>query len=146
MDYNVLKSEIQKQEYAGLSDIAIADILNKRDRVGYREITSRELMVWAGQNSRYAKLFDAAIEPTSPEVVRSICLSAIQLLERQDAILDLNKTDIKMMLGGLVQSGVFTVEDKTALEKMAEVPMSRGEELFGVGTNVYFEHIEIAKK
>lgn len=145
MDYNALKTEIQRDSYEGMSSIDIANKLNEKSSVSFRIITSRELMVWAGQNSRYAKLFDAAISPQTPEAVRSVCLSALQLLERQDAILDLNLPEIQMMLGGLIISGIFKPEDKVQLEDMAKVDVSRAEVLLGVGTFLYYEHIDRAR-
>lgn len=145
MDYNVLKTEIQGSDYDGMSSIDIANKLNEKSSVAFRTITSRELMVWAGQNSRYAKLFDAAISPQTPEAVRSVCLSALQLLERQDAVLDLNQPEIQMMLGGLIISGIFKPEDKTQLEDMARVYISKAEVLLGAGTFLYYEHVDRAR-
>ncbi len=145
MDYGLLKTEIQKPDYDGLSSFEIANKLNERTCTTFRTISSKELMVWAGQKSRYAKLFDAAISPQTPEAVRSICLSALQLLERSDTVLDLNEPEVAMMFGGLIIAGIFTPEDKVGLEDLVRVYISKAEELLGPGTELYFEHIDKAR-
>lgn len=132
MDLANLKQEITDDPvglgYSG-DDVQDSKIINTVQRSGLRELSSRELLAWAGQNGRYAKIYDATTDLNNSQTVRSICFVASKLFDRSDATLDLRLDDRQQMLAALVSFSVLSQEDSDSLYSMASSNISRAEEL-----------------
>lgn len=117
--------------YSGMSDSAVALSLNQEVRNKLQPIGSAELLAWSAGNARLQKIKTSA-ESGVDDTIKSIAHAAYLMITRSDTMLDLNLADRVALLDALVSYDVLTVEDKTSLESLATVAISRGEEL-GVG-------------
>ena len=128
----ILKTEIQNDPlakgYSSMSDQEIVDSINLKNRSKFVEISSQELLAWSANNGRLAKIKNA-INNGADDVVKSLAEAAYLLITRDDTSLDLNLTDRVAMLDALVSYAVLTPDDKTSLQALATVSISRAEEL-----------------
>ena len=111
---------------------AAADQINEKNRSRIVEISSAELLAWAGQTSdgdrpRIIKIQEG--KSSANEAVKALCITAEQLIMRDGTTLDLNLSDRSAMLDALVSGGVLSAADKTSLESLATQSISRAEEL-----------------
>jgi hypothetical protein len=117
--------------YSGDAQVA-ADQINEKNRSRIVEISSAELLAWAGQASdgdrpRIIKIQEG--KSNANEAVKALCITAEQLIMRDGTTLDLNLSDRSAMLDALVSGGVLSAADKTSLESLATRSISRAEEL-----------------
>lgn len=128
----ILKAEIQNDPlakgYSSMSDQEIVDSINLKNRSKFVEISSQELLAWSANNGRLAKIKNA-INNGADDVVKSLAEAAYLLITRDDTSLDLNLTDRVAMLDALVSYAVLIPDDKTSLQALATVSISRAEEL-----------------
>ena len=128
----ILKTEIQNDPlakgYSSMSDQEIVDSINLKNRSKFVEISSQELLAWSANNGRLAKIKNA-INNGADDVVKSLAEAAYLLITRDDTSLDLNLTDRVAMLDALVSYAVLIPDDKTSLQALATVSISRAEEL-----------------
>lgn len=128
----ILKTEIQNDPlargYSLMSDQEIVDSINLKNRSKFVEISSQELLAWSANNGRLAKIKNA-INNGADDVVKSLAEAAYLLITRDDTSLDLNLTDRVAMLDALVSYAVLIPDDKTSLQALATVSISRAEEL-----------------
>lgn len=128
----ILKTEIQNDPlargYSLMSDQEIVDSINLKNRNKFVEISSQELLAWSANNGRLAKIKNA-INNGADDVVKSLAEAAYLLITRDDTSLDFNLTDRVAMLDALVSYAVLTPDDKTSLQALATVSISRAEEL-----------------
>ena len=128
----ILKTEIQNDPlakgYSSMSDQEIVDSINLKNRSKFVEISSQELLAWSANNGRLAKIKNA-INNGADDVVKSLAEAAYLLITRDDTSLDFNLTDRVAMLDALVSYAVLIPDDKTSLQALATVSISRAEEL-----------------
>jgi len=117
--------------YSELDDTAVAVSLNEKTRSKLEPISSAELLAWSASNARLQKI-KTAVESGADDTIKSVAQAAYLMITRDDTTLDLNLADRVALLDALVSYSVLTAEDKTSLESLATVAISRGEEI-GVG-------------
>ena len=147
MNYDKLKAELAEPAYADLSDTEAAELLNAKTIDSTQPISSAELLAWAGLAGRLARIDRAANDnkTVSNDNLRSVAMAAMKMIERDNTTLDLSLADREAMLDVLVAGGVLTPDDKTSLQELVAVEISRAEELeLGVDT-VYPGHVENAR-
>ena len=142
-----LKTEIETDPaglYTNLNNSEIVETINAKQRTFTVALTSAELLAWASQNSRIAKIRAAAADGAN-QALQSIAIGADLMVSRDNTMLDLNLPDRVAMLDALVTGAVLVAADKTDLETMASYTGSRAEELFGKNVIVYQSHVDYVR-
>lgn len=128
----ILKSEIDSDPlgrgYSGMDDTAVAVDLNTAYRTKKEPISSAELLAWSASNARLQNIKNAA-ENGATDDLKSLAQAAYLIVTRDGTTLDLNLADRVAMLDSLVAAGVLTAADRTSLDALATVSISRAEEL-----------------
>ena len=128
----LLKSEIDSDPlgrgYSGMDDTAVAVDLNTAYRTKKEPISSAELLAWSASDARLQKIKNAA-ENGATDDLKSLAQAAYLIVTRDGTTLDLNLADRLAMLDSLVAAGVLTADDRTSLDALATVSISRAEEL-----------------
>lgn len=112
-----------------MTDQQVADDLNSDRRDYSVVVSSRSLLVWAGDNGRLKKIDAARTNSEVPSGVQNVCEVAIRLIERDDASYDPNDARHTDMLDSLVSAGVITQSDADALNALGHRIQTRAEEL-----------------
>lgn len=120
---DALIQELQKPEYAGLSDQAAADIINAK-MVSKRELVPTWLVKQHGiENGYYAKIKIAACDSTIPVDVRGLCISVLAWIDDQAGKiqhLDMDLASTHAMVQGLIASGILTQAQADSLDQLAD--------------------------
>jgi len=128
----ILKSEIDSDPlgrgYSGMDDTAVAVDVNTAYRTKKEPISSAELLAWSASDARLQKIKNAA-ENGATDDLKSLAQAAYLIVTRDGTTLDLNLADRVAMLDSLVAAGVLTDADRTSLDALATVSISRAEEL-----------------
>jgi len=128
----ILKSEIDSDPlgrgYSGMDDTAVAVDINTAYRTKKEPISSAELLAWSASDARLQNIKDAA-ENGATDDLKSLAQAAYLIVTRDGTTLDLNLADRVAMLDSLVAAGVLTAADRTSLDSLATVSISRAEEL-----------------
>ena len=128
----LLKSEIDSDPlgrgYSGMDDTAVAVDINTAYRTKKEPISSAELLAWSASDARLQNIKDAA-ENGATDDLKSLAQAAYLIVTRDGTTLDLNLADRVAMLDSLVAAGVLTAADRTSLDALATVSISRAEEL-----------------
>ena len=128
----ILKSEIDGDPlgrgYSGMDDAAVAVDINTDYRTKKEPISSAELLAWSASDSRLQNIKNAA-ENGATDDLKSLAQAAYLIVTRDGTTLDLNLADRVAMLDSLVAAGVLTADDRTSLDALATVSISRAEEL-----------------
>jgi hypothetical protein len=128
----ILKSEIDSDPlgrgYSGMDDTAVAVDLNTAYRTKKEPISSAELLAWSASDARLQNIKNAA-ENGATDDLKSLAQAAYLIVTRDGTTLDLNLADRVAMLDSLVAAGVLTAADRTSLDSLATVSISRAEEL-----------------
>jgi len=128
----LLKSEIDSDPlgrgYSGMDDTAVAVDLNTAYRTKKEPISSAELLAWSASDARLQNIKNAA-ENGATDDLKSLAQAAYLIVTRDGTTLDLNLADRVAMLDSLVAAGVLTAADRTSLDALATVSISRAEEL-----------------
>lgn len=159
MDHTALHAELvndpESLGYAPLvasgNDQGLADLLNKRpeayspakDWTATRAyIPMAKVLTWAA-----AGPLDALNGGLSSEVsqIRSACRGAL-LLFSLPSLDSFNPSLVATLLAGLVSAGVLTSDQSAALTTLQQVPASRAEVLFGVGSIVSIHDLSFAQR
>lgn len=109
-----------------------AEQINVKNRTKINPIGSAELLAWSGQASdgdrpRIIKIQEG--KSNADEQCAALCITAEQLIMRDNTSLDLNLADRVAMLNALVAFGVLSAADKSSIDAIAEESVSRAEEL-----------------
>lgn len=109
-----------------------AEQINAVNRTRINAIGSAELLAWSGQASsgdrpRIIKIEEG--KANADEQCVALCITAEQMIMRDNTSLDLNLPDRVAMLNALVAFGVLSEADKTSLNALSEQAISRAEEL-----------------
>jgi len=128
----IIKSEIDSDPlgrgYSGMDDTAVAVDLNTAYRTKKEPISSAELLAWSASDARLQNIKNAA-ENGATDDLKSLAQAAYLIVTRDNTSLDLNLADRVAMLDSLVAAGVLTDADRTSLDALATVSISRAEEL-----------------
>ena len=128
----ILKSEIDSDQlgrgYSGMDDTAVAVDVNTAYRTKKEPISSAELLAWSASDARLQNIKNAA-ENGATDDLKSLAQAAYLIVTRDGTTLDLNLADRVAMLDSLVAAGVLTAADRTSLDALATVSISRAEEL-----------------
>jgi len=111
---------------------AAAEEINALNRTRINAIGSAELLAWSGQASsgdrpRIIKIEEG--KANADEQCAALCITAEQMIMRDNTSLDLNLPDRVAMLNALVAYGVLSAADKASIDALAEESISRAEEL-----------------
>lgn len=128
----ILKSEIDSDPlgrgYSGMDDTAVAVDINTAYRTKKEPISSAELLAWSASDARLQNIKNAA-ENGATDDLKSLAQAAYLIVTRDGTTLDLNLADRVAMLDSLVAAGVLTAADRTSLDALATVSISRADEL-----------------
>lgn len=128
----ILKSEIEGDPlgrgYSGMNDAAVAVDINTAYRTKKEPISSAELLAWSASDSRLQNIKNAA-ENGATDDLKSLAQAAYLIVTRDGTTLDLNLADRVAMLDALVAASVLTSDDRTSLDALATVSISRAAEL-----------------
>ena len=111
---------------------AASDEINALNRTRINAIGSAELLAWSGQASdgdrpRIIKIEEG--KANADEQCAALCITAEQMIMRDNTSLDLNLPDRAAMLNALVAFGVLSEADKSSINALAEEFISRADEL-----------------
>lgn len=111
---------------------AAAEEINALNRTRINAIGSAELLAWSGQASsgdrpRIIKIEEG--KANADEQSAALCITAEQMIMRDNTSLDLNLPDRVAMLNALVAYGVLSAADKASIDALAEESISRADEL-----------------
>lgn len=111
---------------------AAAEEINALNRTRINPIGSAELLAWSGQASggdrpRIIKIEEG--KANADEQCAALCITAEQMIMRDNTSLDLNLPDRVAMLNALVAYGVLSAADKASIDALAEESISRAIEL-----------------
>lgn len=117
--------------YSAEADAAASEI-NALNRTRINPIGSAELLAWSGQASsgdrpRIIKIEEG--KSNADEQCAALCITAEQMIMRDNTSLDLNLPDRVAMLNALVAYGVLSAADKASIDALAEQSISRADEL-----------------
>lgn len=111
---------------------AAAEEINALNRTRINAIGSAELLAWSGQASsgdrpRIIKIEEG--KANADEQCAALCITAEQMITRDNTSLDLNLPDRVAMLNALVAYGVLSAADKASIDALSEESISRADEL-----------------
>ena len=111
---------------------AAAEEINALNRTRINAIGSAELLAWSGQASsgdrpRIIKIEEG--KANADEQCAALCITAEQMIMRDNTSLDLNLPDRVAMLNALVAYGILSAADKASIDALAEESISRADEL-----------------
>ncbi len=111
---------------------AAAEEINAMNRTRINAIGSAELLAWSGQASsgdrpRIIKIEEG--KANADEQCAALCITAEQMIMRDNTSLDLNLPDRVAMLNALVAYGVLSSADRDSIDALAEESISRADEL-----------------
>ena len=117
--------------YSAEADVAASEI-NALNRTRINAIGSAELLAWSGQASsgdrpRIIKIEEG--KANADEQCAALCITAEQMIMRDNTSLDLNLPDRVAMLNALVSYGILSAADKASIDALAEESISRADEL-----------------
>jgi hypothetical protein len=111
-----------------MNDAAVAVDINTAYRTKKEPISSAELLAWSASDSRLQNIKNAA-ENGATDDLKSLAQAAYLIVTRDGTTLDLNLADRVAMLDALVAASVLTSDDRTSLDALATVSISRAAEL-----------------
>lgn len=129
MDLETLRDELTLPQYTNETDVAVAAVLNAKNKSELRPISSAELLAWSGGNGRFGRIEKAATNADLPVNAQTVARVAHRLICRDNTELDLNLPDRMKMLDVLVDAKVLYPAEKADLLARATVKVSRAEQL-----------------
>ena len=135
MSINILREEIINDPlgigYTAMSDEAVLASLLIKNRSILVPLTGPPLIRVLATNGRLAKLKRASEQwaDDTKDVVTSIAMVAMSMIEREGATLDAGNAADVALVNALVSANVLSAEDRTALVDGATQIVSRATEL-----------------
>jgi len=134
MDLAAIKTEIAKPEYDGLSDAAIADLLNAKTVIRNRLVPTWEVKKHAIENQYWSAIV-MATEPGNPlaipaeslVTVRGLAIAARDWIDDASgkiSTIDFALASVQTLVGGLVQTGLVTQSQATSLAALGTETVS----------------------
>lgn len=135
MDYTLIKNEItndpRSMGYASMTHDQIVSSLNTKNITVQEPISSRNLLLWGGNNSRLDSITSASTNTSLTGAVRSVAIAALHMISRADTELDMTDSNITQMFNVLVGASILTSSDLTSLNTLSQVSRSWAEENWG---------------
>jgi len=125
MDYQKLWDLIKGPPFCDLDAAECAAACRAKTVKRLRPLSSAQLLAWAGQAGRLARIEQAA--ESRSDQLKSIAKAALKLIDRDGTRLDLNLPDRAGMVDALVAAGVLTAEEKADLCALATERISPAE-------------------
>ena len=134
MDLAAIKTEITKPEYDGLSDAAIADLLNAKTVIRNRLVPTWEVKKHAIENQYWSAIV-MATEPGNPlaipaeslVTVRGLAIAARDWIDDASgkiSTIDFSLASVQTLVGGLVLTGLVTQPQATSLAALGAETVS----------------------
>jgi hypothetical protein len=130
MDIELLKTELAKAAYAGLSDQAAADALNAATIERPRERFINERTIFSVLGGADGEAFMQGIEAASLQ--NPVIKRALKWLEPNQAGVDIGLPLTRDMLDSLVAAGALNAESVAAVQALGVEMVSRAQEM-GLG-------------
>lgn len=130
-----IKNDPLNRGYSTMTNQQIADDLNTEYRELNVLVSSRKLLIWAGDNSRLKKIDEARVDSGVSNSIQNICEVAMRLIEREDVSYDPSDSYHTNLLNSLVSSGVINQSDADSLNNMGIKYESRAKELGLLGAS-----------
>ncbi len=151
MDLAAIKTEIAKPEYDGLSDAAIADLLNAKTVIRNRLVPTWEVKKHAIENQYWSAIV-MATEPGNPlaipaeslVTVRGLAIAARDWIDDASgkiSTIDFALASVQTLVGGLVLTGLVTQSQAISLAALGTETVSFISIM--VYLNIYFQNIRI---
>lgn len=114
--------------YAAKTDQQCYDSLITKTRTRQRQLTTTDLLEWAGGNQRFLKIKNAAVVVSDTQT-KNLAAIMQTLLQSPGVTLDMNRAATLALIDGLVTGLVLVAADKTALVTLATESINRFSEL-----------------
>ena len=162
IDYTALGSEIRTDPMAlgyaasvtAGSDTGVAALLNQRPgtfnpvktwTASAPVLPLTKVLQWAAAGPLAAITAGQTTGgPGASTAIKSACMAAITLINGPFSSFDVSDPNNTGLISGLVAGGIITSTDQTNLLNLANVPASRAEVLFGVGTVINYGDVSKA--
>jgi hypothetical protein len=134
MNEQILIAELQKSEYAGLSDQEAADAINAKTATIRRPVPAPMIRLRAMSLGMYAVVKIAAEDKSLPNPPRGAAINFITLADSQDTV-DLDHPDVATNAGTLRQFSLASQEQIDAINSLGNVviPWTAANDLPEVG-------------
>lgn len=132
MDYQLLFNEICQPQYAGMTDAEIVAVLNAQTPVR-RRVSIADLHARAMESGVYTALRVAVATPGTPEQLRAVCQTVLDLANARFTDVDLDNAASQQMFGALRQYGVITAEQAAQIDALANAVQPSRAEALGLG-------------
>lgn len=130
MTQEILAAELQRPQYAGMTDAEIMAALNEVGAVTRRAVPLASLLAATALNGAYAAVKATAESEAAPAQVRGVCASVLVLMSGVFQKINLDDPRVQASLGALAQSGVLTQAQMAEIDALADMPgRSRAQEL-----------------
>lgn len=133
-DISPLITELQKPEYAGLTDQQAADVINAKTATVRREVPGSAIRLRAMSLGMYAVVRIASEDKSLPNPPRGAAINFVALADSQEMV-DLDHPDVKANAAILRQFSLASQEQIDAINALADVviPWSEANGLPEVG-------------
>lgn len=132
MSLAILKTEVTTDPlalgYAGMTDQQVYVSMVGKTRTRSRQLTTTDLLQWAGGNQRFLKVNNAANATTDTQT-KNLANVLVILLKSPGVPFDPNVAGMTAMISALVTAAVLTAADQAALLNMAAEAINRFQEL-----------------
>jgi hypothetical protein len=132
MSLAILKNELTTDPlglgYAAKTDQQCYDLLVAKTRSRQRQLTTTDLLEWAGTNQRFLKVKNAAAV-TADSQTKNVAAILQTLLQSPGIAFDFNRAASSNMIDFLVTQNVLVAADRTALQSLANESINRFIEL-----------------
>ncbi len=134
MNEQILIDELQKPEYAGLSDQQAADAINAKTATIRRPVPAPAIRIRAMSLGMYAVVKIAAEDKSLPNPPRGAAINFITLADSQGTV-DLDHPDVAANAATLRQFSLASQEQIDAISSLADVvtPWTTANDLPDVG-------------
>ena len=134
MNEQILIAELQKPEYAGLSDQEAADAINAKTSTIRKPVPAPMIRLRAMSLGMYAVVKIAAEDKSLPNPPRGAAINFITLADSQDTV-DLDHPDVATNAGTLRQFSLASQEQIDAINSLGNVviPWTAANDLPEVG-------------
>lgn len=132
MDYHILATELQNEQYTDLSDQRAADALNAATIQVRQRVAISRLQATAMEQSVYVSLRTAIATPETPPQLLALCQTVLDLVEARFNDIDLDNPRSQAMFGALQQYGIINQTQSAAIDALANATVSRAAQL-GLG-------------
>jgi hypothetical protein len=131
MNIQALETELNQPQYEDKTDAEVLSMLNDQSIESFVEPATPDLTNFLFNNGLYAKLLAAYRNPQVPLQIQVAAESGLDLAQSQIPNVNLQNPNIQLMLGALVQAGVWTQAEANSVLNFGRRTHSRASELFG---------------